>query len=155
MNVGEYYVLWYTQCCGCCLLCRCKKPPANPVHDEYSTLGSRSGGVVLRNMTKNPSYATSREATTSFAAGTLTNGDKEHTYEVLPCEAGQEVQESYWTFVQSTHMADNTYSMYILHTHCFTCIAGTLDSILSVDIGMWNCGYVGLNIYLQIDYHVN
>lgn len=81
--------------CVRCLLCRCKHSPSNPVHDEYEYMGSESGGMALENMTKNPSYLTTREAITSFASGTLAEGDKEreeHTYEMLPCEADQEVQ---------------------------------------------------------------
>ena len=56
-------------------------------------MGSGSGGVTMENMTNNPSYTTSREAITSFTTGTPRDHDKEHTYEVLPCEANQEVQE--------------------------------------------------------------
>lgn len=82
--------------CVRCLLCRCKHSPSNPVLDEYEYMGSGSGGMALENMTKNPSYLTTREAITSFASGTLTEGDKEreeHMYEMLPSEANQEVQE--------------------------------------------------------------
>ena len=56
-------------------------------------MGSGSGGVTMENMTKNPSYTTSQEAITSFTTGTPRDCDKEHTYEVLLCEANQEVQE--------------------------------------------------------------
>ena len=50
-----------------------------------------SGGVVLANMTKNPSYMTTGEAVTSVS-GTEGDREKNHTYEVLPFEAAEEEQ---------------------------------------------------------------
>ena len=76
-----------------CLLCRPNRPLPNPVYEEYEYMGGGSGGVVLANMTKNPSYVTTGEAVTSFSSGTA-DRDKDHTYEVLPFEAAEEEQEA-------------------------------------------------------------
>ena len=57
---------------------------------EYEYMDSGSGGVVLANMTKNPSYITAREAVTSFTSVTEEDKEKDHTYEVLPFEANEE-----------------------------------------------------------------
>ena len=54
-------------------------------------MDSGSGGVVLANMTKNPSYMTTGEVVTSFS-GTDGDRDMDHTYEVLPFEATEEEQ---------------------------------------------------------------
>ena len=52
------------------------------------------GGVALTDMTKNPSYVTTKEAmSTSFASGTEEAKEVDHTYEVLPFEASREGQE--------------------------------------------------------------
>ena len=51
-------------------------------------MDSGSGGVVLANMIKNPSYMTTGEVVPSFS---VTEEDREdHMYEVLPFEAAQE-----------------------------------------------------------------
>ena len=60
---------------------------------EYEYMDSGSGGVVLANMTKNPSYMTAREVVTSFTSGTEEDKEKDHTYEALPFEANEEDQE--------------------------------------------------------------
>ena len=60
---------------------------------EYEYMDSGSGGVVLANMTKNPSYMTAREVVTSFTSGTEEDKEEDHTYEVLPFEANEEGQE--------------------------------------------------------------
>ena len=85
---------WYTpQCCVHLLLCRPKRPLPNPVY-EYEYMGSGSGGVALTNMTKNPAYMTAGETVTGFSSGPEEDKEKDHTYEVLPFEANEEmVQE--------------------------------------------------------------
>ena len=53
-----------------------------------------SSGVVLANMTRNPSYVTAKEVTTSFTSGIEEDKEKEdHMYELLPFEANMEGQE--------------------------------------------------------------
>ena len=54
-------------------------------------MDSGSGGVVLANMTKNPSYVATGDVVTSFS-GTEADREKDHTYEVLPFEAAEEEQ---------------------------------------------------------------
>ena len=61
------------------------------MYEEYEYMDSGSGGVVLANMTKNPSYVTTGEVVTSFS-GTEGDREKDHTYEVLPFEAAEEEQ---------------------------------------------------------------
>ena len=65
------------------------------MYEEYEYTGSKPGGVVLANMTKNPSYVTAGEAVTSFSSGTEGDREKEdHTYEMLPFEAAEEEQQT-------------------------------------------------------------
>ena len=82
---------WYTpQCCVHLLLCRLNHPLPNPVYEnEY--MGSGSGGVALASMTENPAYVTAGEAVTSFSSGPEEDKEKDHTYEVLPFEANEEM----------------------------------------------------------------
>lgn len=56
-------------------------------------MSSRTGGVVLADMTNNPSYMAVREPVTTFTTGTLAEGGKEKedcSLVVLPFEANQE-----------------------------------------------------------------
>ena len=85
---------WYTpQCCVHLLLCRPKHPLPNPVY-KHENMGIGSGGVALTSMTENPAYMTAGEAVTGFSSGPEEDKEKDHTYEVLPFEANEEmVQE--------------------------------------------------------------
>ena len=78
------------QCCAHLLLCRLNRPLPNPVY-EYEYMGSGSGGVALASMTKNPAYVTAAEAVTGFSSGPEEDKEKDHTYEVLPFEAYEEM----------------------------------------------------------------
>ena len=53
-------------------------------------MGSGSGGVALTSMTENPAYVTAGEAVTSFSSSPEED-KKDHTYEVLPFEANEEM----------------------------------------------------------------
>lgn len=80
---------------GCvhCLLCRPNRPIPNPVYNEWEYTDSASGGVVLANMTRNPSYVTAEEVTTSFTSDSGGAKDVDHMYEMLPFEANVGGQE--------------------------------------------------------------
>ena len=85
--------IFLMQCCVHLLLYRPKRPLPNPVY-EFEYMGSGSGGVALTNMTQNPAYVTAAEAVTGFSSGPEEDKEKDHTYEVLPFEAYEEmVQE--------------------------------------------------------------
>ena len=78
------------QCCIHLLVCRPNHPHPNPVYEnEY--MGSGSGGMALANMTQNPAYVTAGEAVTDFSSGPEEDKEKDHTYEVLPFEANEEI----------------------------------------------------------------
>ena len=58
---------------------------------EYENMGSGSGGVALASMTENPAYVTAGEAVTGFSSGPEEDKEMDHTYEVLPFEANEEM----------------------------------------------------------------
>ena len=76
-----------------CLLCRPNRPIPNPVYSECDYTDSASGGVVLANMTRNPSYVTAREVTTNFTSDSEEAKDVDHMYELLPFESNVGGQE--------------------------------------------------------------
>ena len=97
-----YCVLYFVHCIGVhtytllsavcvrLLLCRPNRPLPNPVY-EYEYMGSGSGGVALASMTENPAYVTAGEVVTGFSSGPEEDKEKDHTYEVLPFEANEEM----------------------------------------------------------------
>ena len=87
------------------MLCRTKRPLPNPVY-EYEYMSSRSGGVALTNMTKNPAYMTAREVVTSFSSPEE-DKEKDHTYEVLPFEANEEEAQEDTTHGGQREAADD------------------------------------------------
>ena len=99
-----YCVLYFVHCSGVhtyillsavcvhLLLCRPTYPFPNPVY-EYEYMGIGSGGVALASMTENPAYVTAGEAVTSFSSGPEEDKEKDHTYEVLPFEANEEMDQ--------------------------------------------------------------
>ena len=90
------------------MLCRPNRPLPNPVY-EYEYMSSGSGGVALTNMTKNPAYMTAREAVTSFSSSPEEDKEKDHTYEVLPFEANEEVDQEDTTHGGQGVAADNVH----------------------------------------------
>ena len=73
------------------LLCRPNSSPANSVYEDESM---NKGDLARADMTKNPSYAVTRDVvSTKHALGTEEEDDVDHTYEVLPFEVDEEWQE--------------------------------------------------------------
>ena len=96
------------QCCVHLLLCRPKRPLPNPVY-EYECMGSGSGGVALASMTKNPAYVTVGEAVTGFSSSPEEDKEKDHTYEVLPFEANEEMVQGDTTHGAQGEAADDVH----------------------------------------------
>ena len=70
-------------------------------------MGSGSGGVALASMTDNPAYVTAKEAVTGFSSGPEEDKEKDHTYEVLPSEAYEEMVQGDTTHGGGAEAADD------------------------------------------------
>ena len=78
-------------------------------------MGSGPGGVALTNMTKNPAYVTAGEAVTGFSSNVSsgpqedTEKEKDHTYDVLPFEANEEMVQGDTTHGGQGEAADDVH----------------------------------------------
>ena len=78
--------------CSLPLVCRPNHPLPSPVYEEIlQYMKSGSGGVVLANMTKNPSYMTTGEVVTSFSSGSEGGRDEAAEEEQDAADGGQGV----------------------------------------------------------------
>ena len=76
---------------------------------ENEYIGSGSGGVALTSMTENPAYVTAGEAVTGFSSSPEEDKEKDHTYEVLPFEANEEMVQGDTTHGGRGEAADDVH----------------------------------------------